>query len=428
MNLIAEEMSRVINLLYASNDLEAIERSLRNSILDMGNKAFAALLQEQANRTDRQERHNEELQYCSQRSKEIHTLLGTLTIERGYYIHRESGIHRFRFDEIFGLEKSSYSPGSQRAISKLGAYLPFGFSDAELKELTGIDYGAKAVERITKELGAEVIAYNKGIDKRMPENTTSKTMYLAMDGTGIPMTASALTGRKGKQTVEAKTREVKLGCIFTQSGTGVDNYPQRDEASTTYLGGIISAKELGERMYREAQARNYKRYRIVILGDGAIWIWNIASDLFPEAIQIVDVYHAREHFWNVARSFFGNGSIESNRWGHARKDELDNGDVEAVIQAINSLKANTAEQKHLQKSEIGYFQKNAKRMRYNGFRQMGLFVGSGVLEAGCKTLVGQRLKQSGMHWSLNGAEAVIGLRCCIFSNQWEDFWEKRAVA
>ena len=421
-------MSHVIDTLYESNDLEAIERSFRDDILDIGNKAFAALLQEQANRIDRQEKHNDELKYCCQRSKQIHTLLGALTIHRGYYLHCESNSHRFRFDEKFGLGKSSYSPGAQRAISKLGAYLPFGFSDVELKELTGIDYGAKAVERITKEVGAEVVEYNKGKDKQMPENTTSTTMYLAMDGTGIPMTGSALAGRKGKQTPEAKTREVKLGCIFTQSKTGADNYPQRDEASTTYLGGIISAKELGERIYREAQARNYTRYRIAILGDGAIWIWNIATDLFPGAIQIVDLYHAREHFWNVAKVFFGNGSIEANIWGHCRKEELDNGDVEAVIQAISSLKANNAEQKQVQKSEIGYFQKNIKRMRYNVFRQMGLFVGSGVLEAGCKTLVGQRLKQSGMHWSLDGAESVIGLRCCIFSNQWEDFWEKRAAA
>jgi len=78
--------------------------------------------------------------------------------------------------------------------------------------------------------------------------------------------------------------------------------------------------------------------------------------------------------------------------------------------------------------EIGYFEKNKDRMRYNEFRRQGLFVGSGVVEAGCRTVIGQRLKQSGMHWTVKGANSIIALRCCFLSNRWEDFWEYRACA
>ena len=84
--------------------------------------------------------------------------------------------------------------------------------------------------------------------------------------------------------------------------------------------------------------------------------------------------------------------------------------------------------KELCEREIGYFEKNKERMRYADFKKRGLFVGSGVMEAGCRTVVGQRLKQSGMHWTVNGANSIIALRCNLLSNRWEDFWEYRAAA
>ena len=423
-------MNQIIDIVFQSNDIEAVEQFMRRGILQIGNKALSMTLQVQASETDYHEQLNNELRLCGQREKQIHTLLGTVRIKRGYYQHRQTREYSFPFDRQFGLGTSSYSPGAQRAVSKLGAYLPFGFSDAELLELTGIDFGAKAVERVTKEVGQQVMEYNASSNKRMPKvnQAATPTTYLCMDGTGIPMVASALAGRKGKQTVQAKTREVKLGCVFTQTKTGEDNYPVRDEFSTTYVGGIITAKELGERVVGEMRQRETLSGKKCIIGDGAAWIWNIADELFPGAIQIVDLYHAREHYWNVARLFFGDGSSKAHAWSKRRKEELDKGKVRIVIAAIRRLTAKSEEQKNLQKTEIGYFTKHEKRMRYDLFRKRGLFVGSGVLEAGCKTLIGQRLKQSGMHWSVKGSDAVIALRCCIFSNQWEDFWEKRAAA
>ena len=165
-----------------------------------------------------------------------------------------------------------------------------------------------------------------------------------------------------------------------------------------------------------------------MLGDGALWIWNIAEEQFPDAAQIVDLCHAREHYWNVARVYFGNDAPQMNEWAERRREELDTGKVEDVIAAIKELSASAGKEKGVYEREISYFEKNKERMRYDKFRREGFFVGSGVLEAGCRSVIGQRLKQSGMHWTVKGANNIIALRCCYFSNRWEDFWEYRAAA
>lgn len=161
---------------------------------------------------------------------------------------------------------------------------------------------------------------------------------------------------------------------------------------------------------------------------GAPWIWNIADLQFYGAIQIIDIYHAREHYWKVAKIMFGRDKTKIKTWADKRRKELDCGDVEQVIAAIKRLSPHTEEDKAEIEKEIGYFDKNKDRMRYKTFRKQGLFIGSGVVEAGCRTVIGQRLKQSGMHWTVQGANKIIALRCCILSNRWEDFWEYRACA
>jgi hypothetical protein len=168
--------------------------------------------------------------------------------------------------------------------------------------------------------------------------------------------------------------------------------------------------------------------RVCVIGDGAAWIWNIADEHFYGAIQIIDLYHAREHYWNVAKATFGCNKGKISLWTDKRREELDKGEVEEIIAAIRHLSPSTEEGEELLEREIGCFAKNKERMRYNDFRSQGLFVGSGVVEAGCRTVIGQRLKQSGMHWTVRGANTIIALRCCILSNRWEDFWEYRASA
>ena len=180
------------------------------------------------------------------------------------------------------------------------------------------------------------------------------------------------------------------------------------------------AQSTGRRGSRFAQ-------QIVVLGDGAPWIWNLAALHFPWAIEIVDLFHAREHLSELAKVVYGPGSCEESQWAEERIKELDDGNVDAVLSAMRCLQPRTDAAKDEVRKAIGYFQTNAARMRYSHFRRQGLFVGSGVIEAGCKTIAGSRLKQSGMQWTVRGANAIIALRCCDLSGRWEQYWENRAA-
>ena len=318
-------------------------------------------------------------------------------------------------------------------MGRVGAYRPFALGHEDIKEMAGICVRAKEIERSSHVLGEEVeMFYKREADlslsgKIIPFQSAPK-MYICMDGTGVPVVKTETVKRQGKgEDGLAKTREAKLGCVFTQTTLDEKGYPLRDEASTSYVGAIETAEVFGGRIYAEAMFRGLNRaQKVCVIGDGARWIWNIADEQFYGAVQIIDLYHAREHYWNVARETFGHDKEKINAWTDKRRKELNQGEVEQVIEAIKELSPSTEQEKDVLEKEIGYFENNKNRMRYNEFRRQGLFVGSGVVEAGCRTVIGQRLKQSGMHWTVKGANSVIALRCCLLSCRWEDFWETRA--
>lgn len=254
-------------------------------------------------------------------------------------------------------------------------------------------------------------------------------LYIAIDGTGVPMVPRETAGRLGKDaTGTAKTREAKLGCLFTQTRLDAKGRPLREEGSTTYVGAIEPAAAFGWRLYAEAVRRGVQRAaRVIVLGDGAVWIWGLAEEHFPGATQIVDLYHAREHVAELGKLLYGPGSGEATRWTAARTADLDAGEIERLIATLERLRPRLAEGQEAVRKAVGYFEANAQRMRYASFRRQGLFVGSGVVEAGCKTIIGFRLKQSGMRWTVRGANAIITLRCAELSGRWEEFWEARAA-
>jgi hypothetical protein len=249
-----------------------------------------------------------------------------------------------------------------------------------------------------------------------------------MDGTGVPVTQAER--REGKiKGQPAHTREVKLGCVFPQTLCDAEGYAVRDPDSTTFVGAIESATEFGKRLYLEAHHRGWNRARKkVVMGDGAEWIWNLTELHFPGAIQIVDLYHARQHLWNVARLLYPGDELGQKRWIMRHQPKLDEGKIEKLAGYLRSLHPPSPELVEIIGKEAEYFQRNAKRMRYPEFRQQHLFVGSGVIEAGCKTVIGSRLKQSGMFWTVRGANAIIALRCCRLNGRLESYWEDRRAA
>jgi hypothetical protein len=225
----------------------------------------------------------------------------------------------------------------------------------------------------------------------------------------------------------ARTREVKLGCVFTQTSTDEQGRPVRDEASTTYTGGIETAEEFGHRLYTEAWKRGWSRAdKKVIIGDGADWIWNIADRHFPGAIQIVDLYHARQHLWETAHAVYPSDEAKQKRWVMRQQSQLDDGEIEKLARYLRGLETTDPQLADKLRIEADYFERNALRMRYPQFRRQKLFVGSGVIEAACRTVIGTRLKQSGMFWTIRGANAIIALRCNRLSRKFEDYWASRS--
>jgi hypothetical protein len=419
-------------------DLEALEFHIRSSMHSVGGMLLERLINSDGGdyrgRTLRSE-EGQMFEFKEYRDKDVLTVLGPVTVQRAYYYDQDCGEGFCPKDAALDIAETSFSPGVRRIMARVGAYRPFGLGHEDIKEMADIEVDPKAIERIAHQLGEQVEEFyqeegSQFLSGKIVPLRSIRTMYVCMDGTGVPMVKAETANRKGKgEQGQAKTREAKLGCVFTQTTVDEKGYPKRDEDSTSYVGAIETTEAFGNRIYPEALRRGLERaQKVCVIGDAAPWIWNIAEEHFYGAIQIIDLYHARQHYWNVARAVFGSHQKRLKQWTERRRKELDEGKVEDVIKAIQRLAVCAPEEKEILEGEIAYFEKNKDRMRYRDFRRQGLFVGSGVVEAGCRTVIGQRLKQSGMHWTLKGANNIIDLRCCILSNRWEDFWEQRASA
>lgn len=376
-----------------------------------------------------------EAAFVDHRRKQVTTILGEIKLRRAYYYCEDCGQGVLPRDAQLDIVGTSFSPGVRKMMGHVGGKQSFKGGRADLEALAGIKVQTKAVERVAEQLGEEVEVFGQRERQQavacnvVPLKSLPK-LYVSFDGTGVPMIKRETAGRRGKgESGEAHTREAKLGCVFTQTGTDEDGRPQRDEASTTYVGAIEPAAEFGWHIYGEAERRGLRRAaQVIVIGDGAQWVWAIADEHLPGAVQIVDLYHAREHLTDLSKVIYEGQSSKASRWCDRRMTQLDEGNLESVLRSMRRVQPRGKKAKEELRKTINYFERNRARMRYGEFRRQGLFVGSGVVEAGCKTVVGHRLKQSGMHWSLRGANAIIALRCTQLSGRWEEFWELRATA
>jgi len=416
-------------------DLEASEMAIRSSMHEVGGVLLEKLLD-----TDSGHRgpriacgRGHEAKFVDYRTKTVLTVLSSIRVRRGYYhcaVCQQGVIPK---DLALDIVNTSFSPGVRRLMARVGGKEPFDEGRADLDELAAIVVKTKEVERTSEAMGEQIeqiaLRERKAVfaGKVVMLHAVPK-MYVVIDGTGVPMVPHETENRAGKdETGEAKTREAKLGCVFTQTTLDEKGRPLRDDASTSYVGAIETAGEFGRRIFTEAIRRGSRRAeQLIVIGDGAHWIWNLADEHFPGATQIVDLYHAREHLSDLAKLLYGPRTPRATAWTEARTEALDAGDVEEIVAAMGRLRPSARTPKDELRKAIGYFEDNAERMRYNRFRAQGLFVGSGVVEAGCKTVIGHRLKQSGMRWTVRGANAIIALRCCELSGRWEAFWEARA--
>ena len=414
-------------------DLEAVEMAVRAASHQLGAKMLQQLLSAPAEL----EREipcpcGRPARFHQMRPKRLVTVLGPITIERPYYLCPDCHRGHSPRDQELDTQGTEYSPGLRRMMAVVGSETSFQHGREQLELLAGIDVTTKAVERQAEAIGNDIAQREKlravrAVQLELPEvlGCTVPVLYIEMDGTQVPMVRPELEGRAGRiEGQPARTREVKVGCIFTQTTSDEQGRPLRDEASTTYTAAIENADEFGRRIYTEAWERGWSRAeKKVVIADGAEWIWNIADQHFPGAIQIVDLYHARQHLWDLVRSLYPNEETKQKRWMLRQQAYLDGGEIENLVRSLRSLHTAFPELADQIRIESEYFQRNAARMRYPQFRRQHLFIGSGVIEAGCKTVIGLRLKQSGMFWTVRGANAILALRCCQTNGRFEDYWE-----
>jgi hypothetical protein len=327
-------------------------------------------------------------------------------------------------------------PGLAAMTGRAAAAEPFAKAAGLLAGLAGVYLTAKRAERAARASGTARTAADR--DRAVGASGTARTaadrdraaaitartlvplppsplpdkLYAAIDGTGVPMVPAQTAGRDGKaDDGRARTREVKVAVFFTQDKVDDEGYPVRDPGSSSYIATFEPAHVFAGLVQAEGIRRGARHTRqFTIPGDGAAWIWGIAAAKFPEATQIVDLCHAREHPHDLARTLEPMPGDRKDEWLAARPDDLDYGDIDGICQAARACPLTGVKKDELD-TALGYFETNAPRMRYKRFRSRGLFVGSGAVEAGCKAVIGQRLKLSGMRWTVAGAGAITTPRC-----------------
>jgi hypothetical protein len=443
-----QEVNRLLGRVFAQRhnsgqtDLEALETALRVALYEAGSAALSELLQYEAPVADQRRLPcpcGHHAQYQGLRSKPVLTVLGPAQVSRPYYLCSRCHQGQFPADLELDIADTEVSPGVRRMLAVVGAAAPFDRGREQMQVLAGLEVTTKAVERTAEAIGGDIAEAEQReiqravqLDLPVVIGEPVPILYVQMDGTGVPVVKKETVGRHGKTDGQpAHTREAKLGCVFTQTTWDQKKgYAIRDPESTTYVGAIETSGEFGKRIYLESWNRGWSRAeKKVVLGDGADWIWNLAEQHFPGAVHIVDLYHARQHLWDIARMLYPNNTGEQKAWMKVhQKRLLDKGKIEKLVDALRAIRPTNPEVVEKIRTEAAYFERNAERMRYPKFRRQHLFVGSGVIEAGCKTVIGSRLKQSGMFWSVRGANAILALRCCQLNGRFENYWEARSAA
>ena len=412
-------------------DFEAVETAVRREALRVAARFLEARLNE-----DPADAGAERFCDCGRRtrrlekrSRRLRTSLGEITLHRDYYHCAFCARGFCPRDRELGLHGEGISPSLARMVAAAGSAVSFREASNLLDELAGVRLNAKQVERCSEAVGEWAVRFEREVAQPEDGCTLPPTLYLGMDGTGLPMHPGELAGRAGKQKDgSAKTREAKLCTVWSAEGRDTRGRPVRDSGSATYTSAIESAatrdtdkdrSDFQRRVERESRRRRFcEAERGVILGDGAKWIWNIAEEAFPDAIQIVDRFHAKERLHRLSKAVHTNPAT-AIKWAEERCAELDAGDIDSILAEISEIEGTEPEAEKCS----GYFEANRERMRYDLFQKQGLCTSTGIIEAGCKNVIGARLKKSGMHWSVKGANAIMALRNNRLSGRFENLCE-----
>lgn len=408
--------------------VQELEVLVRTAIFKPANQLVGHLLQGAADRIDAAYQPKPGEHRKGRENLDVHGIFGSFPLQRDYYYHEGKKQGHYPADAALGLE-ADHTPALARLACLEGAdETSYQKAENHLREIGGIDLSARRIQRLMQPIGAAAHCWQeREAQKPDPGSSAAPVMYVSGDATGVPMRKEELEGRAGKQPDgSAKTRMAYLGCVFTQHKRDEKGHPIRDHESTTYVSSFGSINEFGPLLRQEAIRRGMAlAMQVVLLIDGAVGLANMGLDCFRTAIQIVDFYHALEHAGRVLVALLGSKEHPDyqprlGRWAkRLLKDQ-----VEKLIAEVRQECAGTSRAQLVEK-ELGYFVNNVERMQYGTFRRQGFFIGSGVVEAGCKTVIGARCKQSGMFWGKPGAENILAFRCIHASRRLDQFWKER---
>jgi hypothetical protein len=411
--------------------VQQLEVLVRTAIFKPANALVGFLLQAAADRIDAGYQPKAGQQCKGRERITVNGIFGSFELERDYYYHEGKKQGHYPADAALGLE-GGHTPALARLVCLEGAdESSYQKAENHLQETGGIHVSARQIQRLAQQVGAGAQTWQeREAQAPQPGSKAVPIMYLSGDGSGVPMRKEELEGRAGKQSDGgAKTRMAYLGCVFTQHKQDEEGHPVRDHESTTYVSTFSSIDEFGPLLRQEAIRRGLALARqVVLLIDGATGLANMGRLCFSTAIQIVDFYHALEHAGKVLAALLGSKEhpdykTRLGRWvRQLLKDQ-----VEKLIAQTRKECAGKSQAEAVEK-ELGYFVNNVPRMQYGTFRDKGFFIGSGVVEAGCKTVIGSRCKQSGMFWGKPGAENILALRCIHASRRLDEFWKERLNA
>jgi len=405
--------------------VQELEVLVRAAVFKSANLIVGWLLQNAADQIDAAYQPKPGQHSKGRASIQIDGMFGSFPLERDYYYHEGKKQGHCPADAALGLE-SAHTPALARLMCLEGAdETSYQKAEQHLAETGGIYVCGRQIQRMVQRVGAAAQQWQEREAK--PGGTPVPIMYVSADGTGVPMRKEGLAGRAGKQPDgSAKTRLAYLGCVFTQHKTDEQGHPVRDYESTTYVSSFGSIEEFGPSLRQDAIRRGLAlAMQVVLLIDGAEGLANMGRLCFPTATQIVDFYHAMEHAGKVLVTLLGSKEHPDykTRLGRWAKRLLN----DKIEQLIAQTRKECAGKPHAEavEKELGYFVSNIARMQYGTFRRKGFFIGSGVIEAGCKTVIGARCKQSGMFWGEPGAQNVLALRCIHTSRRLPEFWRNR---
>lgn len=339
-------------------------------------------------------------------NKRYVSLCGEHSLRRAYYHCKNCGGGFAPVDRVLGLDSGCTSMSVRTRVARLAAWIPFERLSKELEMLLGLHLSKNTCERIAESVGQQIKAQSRQLEAAVLSGTQHSPdvcpdrLYIGIDGTGVPMRGGG-------------TRESKTGIIYETR----ERATKTEVMSAEYLATLERVDSFGEQMYVRAFERGVENARdVACLGDGANWIWRSFAHHYPGAVHILDYYHASEHLGIVANAWYGEGTEAAKHWVKARQADLLSDCVESVIRSMRSWRPTDDESREVRRLNLKYFTDNKDRMRYASLSANGYHIGSGLVESACKTVVAMRLKGSGMRWSQQGAEAMLGLRSLLLTD------------